>query len=131
MSILDHVGLSVRDIERSKTFYTKALAPLGFGLVKDYGKACGFGPPGKPELWLAEGPTTYQRAEHLRDITPIHVALRAKDRAEVDAFYAAALAAGGKDHGAPGIRAEYHPHYYGAFIIDPDGHNIEAVIHNA
>lgn len=129
--ILDHVGLTVSDMAVSKTFYTAALAPLGVTLLRDYGMAVGFGKGGKPELWLHQGVASYQTAEQLAQITPVHVCLSAANTAEVDAFYAAALAAGGRDFGAPGLRPQYHPGYYGAFVLDPDGHNVEAAIHNA
>jgi catechol 2,3-dioxygenase-like lactoylglutathione lyase family enzyme len=129
--ILDHIGISVSDFDRAKAFYAKALAPLGISLVMEFGKAAGFGRGGKPELWIGEGKATYQTDEQLRSITPIHVCLKAKSRDEVDAFHRAALAAGGKDHGAPGLRPEYHAGYYGAFALDPDGHNVEAVFHGS
>ncbi len=128
MPILDHVTLTVGDYARSKAFYEKALAPLGIKLLMDFGQACGFGRD-KPELWFGTGPTSFQKAEQLRVITPMHLAFSATSRAEVDAFYRAALEAGGKDYGAPGVRAHYHPNYYGAFVLDPDGHDIEAVFH--
>ena len=127
--ILDHIGINVSDFERAKAFYSKALAPLGVGLVMEFGKAAGFGRGGKPDLWVGEGNTSYQRPEHLTPITPVHVCLKAKSREEVDAFHRAALEAGAKDFGAPGLRPQYHPNYYGAFVLDPDGHNIEAVFH--
>ena len=129
MGILDHITLSVSDYARSKAFYEKALAPLGIKPLMDFGQACGFGRGEKPEFWIGEGAASFQKPEHLSVITPTHVAFAAKDRAEVDAFYRAALAAGGKDFGAPGVRAHYHPNYYGAFILDLDGHDIEAVFH--
>jgi catechol 2,3-dioxygenase-like lactoylglutathione lyase family enzyme len=128
MAIIDHITLVVSDYARSKAFYEKALAPLGIKPLMDFGQACGFGRE-KPEFWLGTGPASFQTPEHLRSITPTHVAFLARDRAEVDAFHGAALAAGGKDYGAPGVRAHYHPDYYGAFILDPDGHDIEAVFH--
>jgi catechol 2,3-dioxygenase-like lactoylglutathione lyase family enzyme len=131
MGILDHIGINVTDYARSKAFYEKALAPLGITLVMEYGKAAGFGRGGKPDFWVGEGATSFQRAEHLLHITPVHVSFAARTRAEVDAFHAAAMAAGGRDNGKPGERKEYHPNYYGAFVLDPDGHNIEAVIHTA
>ncbi len=130
MSILDHTGLNVTDYARSKAFYEKALAPLGITAIMEFGKMCGFGRDGKPEFWIAEGVTSFQNAEHLAPITPVHIGFVARSRAEVDAFHAAALAAGGKDFGAPGLREKYHPNYYGAFVLDPDGHNVEAVIHH-
>ncbi|MBP2161525.1 MULTISPECIES: VOC family protein [Asticcacaulis] len=116
--MIDHMGLKVSDRERSKAFYTPALAPLGYTVVMDGQWGTGYG-AGKPDLWLEDGKPSDR----------IHVALKAKDRAAVDAFYQAAMAAGGTDNGAPGIRAHYHPNYYGAFVRDPDGHNIEAVCH--
>ncbi len=129
MPILDHISLNVTDYARSRAFYQEALAPLGIELIMEFGKAGGFGRDGKPELWITEGVTSFQAPEQLAPITPVHVCLSARSRAEVDAFHAAALAAGGRDFGAPGLRAEYHPGYYGAFALDPDGHNVEAVIH--
>lgn len=124
--MLDHVGIPIADYARSKAFYEKALAPLGYSLVMEVPqtgngeRAAGFGADGKPDFWMgSEG--GLNRA--------VHIALLAKDRATVDAFYRAALAAGGKDNGAPGLRPLYHPNYYGAFVFDPDGHNIEAVCH--
>jgi catechol 2,3-dioxygenase-like lactoylglutathione lyase family enzyme len=130
MPIIDHVGLNVTDITRSKAFYTRALAPLGISVVMEFGQACGLGRSGKPELWIGAGPTRFQTPEQVAMITPVHVCLIAKDHAEVDAFYAAAIAAGGRDNGKPGLRPEYHARYYGAFVLDPDGHNIEAAVHS-
>jgi catechol 2,3-dioxygenase-like lactoylglutathione lyase family enzyme len=95
----------------------------------EFGQACGFGREQKPDFWIGKGPTSFQRPEHLALITPVHVAFHARSREEVRAFHAAALAAGGTDFGAPGLRPEYHPGYYGAFVLDPDGHNMEAVCH--
>jgi catechol 2,3-dioxygenase-like lactoylglutathione lyase family enzyme len=124
--MIDHIGLPVADYERAKEFYARALAPLGYVLVMEVQQdandtpAAGFGAGGKPDFWIG-GEGGLNR--------PVHVAIEAKDRAAVDAFYREALAAGGKDNGPPGIRAHYHPNYYGAFIIDADGHNIEAVCH--
>jgi catechol 2,3-dioxygenase-like lactoylglutathione lyase family enzyme len=129
MSLIDHITLVVSDYERSKAFYVKALAPLGVKPLMEFGKACGFGREQKLDFWIGEGPTTFQTAEQLKVITPTHVAFAARSRAEVDAFYAAAIEAGGRDFGKPGIREVYHPNYYGAFVLDPDGHDIEAVIH--
>ena len=127
--ILDHVSINVTDFERSKAFYRQALAPLGIELVMEFGMAAGFGRDKKPELWLAAGKSAFQSDEQIALLTPVHVCLRARSQAEVDAFYTAALAASGRDNGAPGIRAHYHSGYYGAFVLDPDGHNIEAVFH--
>jgi catechol 2,3-dioxygenase-like lactoylglutathione lyase family enzyme len=126
MAIIDHVGIRVTDMARSKAFYERALAPLGISLLMDFGEACGFGRNGKPEFWLGAN----KAPDPTGQVTPVHVCLLAADRADVDAFYAAALAAGGRDNGPPGIRAIYHPNYYGAFVLDPDGHNIEAVVHS-
>ena len=129
MSLIDHVTLVVSDYARSKTFYEKALAPLGVKVIMEFGKACGFGRDQKPDFWIGEGPTSFQKPEDLKVITPMHLAFSARTRGEVDAFYTAALAAGARDFGKPGIREVYHPHYYGAFVLDPDGHNVEAVFH--
>jgi catechol 2,3-dioxygenase-like lactoylglutathione lyase family enzyme len=129
MSILDHVTLMVRDFARAREFYGLALAPLGVTEVMCFGEACGFGRGGKPDFWIGTGPTSFQTAEQLRTTTPTHLAFAARSRDEVDAFHRAALAAGARDFGAPGLRPIYHPNYYGAFVLDPDGHNIEAVHH--
>ncbi|ESQ87612.1 glyoxalase [Asticcacaulis sp. AC460] len=116
--MIDHMGIRVSDRERSKAFYTAAFAPLGYKLVLDGPWGSGFG-VNKPDFWLADGePKDY-----------LHVAVKAENRAAVDAFYEAAMSAGAKDNGPPGIREHYHPNYYGAFVLDPDGHNIEAVCH--
>jgi catechol 2,3-dioxygenase-like lactoylglutathione lyase family enzyme len=120
--MFDHVGFRVRNLEASRKFYLAALAPLGFGVAMEGNFGVGLGQDGKPELWLSPGDPA---------ASPLHIAFAARNRAEVDAFHAAALAAGGKDNGAPGLRPHYHPNYYGAFAIDPDGHNIEAVCHSA
>jgi|SRR6185503_6448637 len=129
MGILDHIGINVSSYARSKTFYEKALAPLGIEVVMEYGTWCGMGRNMKPAFWFGEGVAKYQTPENTKVITPVHLSFLARSRAEVDEFYAAAIAAGGKDNGKPGLRKEYHPNYYGAFVLDPDGHNIEAVIH--
>jgi catechol 2,3-dioxygenase-like lactoylglutathione lyase family enzyme len=125
--MLDHVGIPVSDYARSKAFYLQALASLGYGLAMEVsaeqtGGECGagFGPQGRPQFWIGTGKPISGR---------VHFAFMAKDRAAVDAFYAAALKAGGKDNGPPGLRPHYHANYYGAFVLDPDGHNIEAVCH--
>jgi catechol 2,3-dioxygenase-like lactoylglutathione lyase family enzyme len=127
MSHIDHTSLSVSDFAAAKAFYTAALKPLGIGVVMELPKAvtgnvdvAGLGSNGKPFFWLAGAGKTTPR---------VHIAFAANNRAEVDAFYKAAIAAGGKDNGPPGIRAMYHPTYYGAFVIDADGHNVEAVCH--
>ncbi len=129
MPILDHLGINVTDYDRSKAFYTKALAPLGITVVMEYGTFCGFGRDKKPDFWIGAGRASFQTEEQVRVITPVHVCFAARSRADVDAFYAAAMAAGAKDNGPPGVRKEYHPKYYGAFVLDPDGHNVEAVFH--
>lgn len=125
--MIDHTGVNVGDFEASRRFYAAALAPLGYELVLEFdasvtgsGSVAGFGEPGKPDFWIVEGEPNTPR---------IHVAFRADTRREVEAFYDAALSAGGRDNGAPGLRPQYHPDYYGAFVLDPDGHNIEAVCH--
>src|SRR5580698_11017540 len=110
---LDHIGINATDYARSKAFYEKALAPLGITLVMEYGKAGGFGRDGKPDFWIGEGATRFQKPEHLAPITPVHICFAARSRAEVDAFHAAAIAAGATDNGKPGLRTEYHPDYYG------------------
>jgi catechol 2,3-dioxygenase-like lactoylglutathione lyase family enzyme len=127
MNIVDHLGLSFADYPRARAFYEQALAPLGIALVMQVTKeetggyeGAGFGLDGKPSFWIGSGGRTSPR---------IHVAFVAADRATVDAFHKAAVAAGGTDNGAPGVRAHYHPNYYGAFVLDPEGHNIEAVCH--
>lgn len=120
--MIDHTGVQVADLARSIAFYEKALAPLGYTLLRSIPNiAAGFGVAPKPDFWIAGvggAPTD-----------KIHIAFRAKGRAEVKAFYEAAMAAGGTDNGPPGTRPQYHEHYYGAFVRDPDGHNIEAVCH--
>ena len=118
--MIDHVGLAVTDYRRSFDFYSAALAPLGYALVEEHDRNAGFGPPGKPLFWLHHQPDRPSRT---------HVAFVAANRADVRGFYEAALAAGAADNGAPGLRTIYHPHYYGAFVIDPDGNNVEAVCH--
>ena len=124
MITLDHVGFAVADYTRSRAFYEKALAPLGMTLLMEFsGAAAGFGRDdgGRPSFFIeAYGEPVRGR---------LHIALRAQDRAEVDAFHAAAIEAGGTDNGAPGPRPVYHAHYYGAYVLDPDGNNIEAVYH--
>ncbi len=128
MSLLDHVTLVVSDLARSRAFYEKALAPLGVRVLMEFGAAAGFGRD-KPDFWIGTGPTSFHRPEHLKLITPTHLAFAARSRAEVQAFHKAALEAGGKDFGAPGLRPHYHESYFGAFVLDPDGHDIEAVTH--
>jgi catechol 2,3-dioxygenase-like lactoylglutathione lyase family enzyme len=116
--ILDHVSLRVRDVPRSRAFYQAALAPLGISVLMENQGSVGFGAGRRPQFWLNPGADTSG---------PVHVAFVAASRAEVRAFHAAALAAGGTDNGAPGLRPQYHANYYGAFVLDPDGNNAEAV----
>jgi catechol 2,3-dioxygenase-like lactoylglutathione lyase family enzyme len=118
--VIDHIGVGVSDLAASRAFYGRALAPLGIGVVLDLRGAVGFGRDGKPFFWL-EG--------EREPAGPIHIAFLAPDRATVDAFHREALAAGGRDNGGPGLREIYHPAYYGAFVLDPDGNNAEAVTH--
>jgi catechol 2,3-dioxygenase-like lactoylglutathione lyase family enzyme len=117
--MIDHIGIVVTDLARSVAFYERALAPLGYAVIMKMDQFAGFGTSGKPDFWIGVGPAAQR----------VHVAIRAKGRADVRAFHEAAIAAGGKDNGAPGVREIYHPDYYGAFVLDPDGHNIEAVCH--
>lgn len=117
--MLDHVSLGVADFERSKAFYDRALRPLGIErLYADGETAAGYGVRPKAFFWIGQRGGTQ---------TGVHIAFAAADRATVDRFHAEALAAGGRDNGAPGLRPQYHADYYGAFVLDPDGHNIEAV----
>jgi catechol 2,3-dioxygenase-like lactoylglutathione lyase family enzyme len=125
--MIDHTGIAVSDGARSRRFYERALAPLGYAVVKTVppefnggAMVLGLGVPPRPDFWLHEGEPQQPR---------VHVAFRAENRALVDAFYAAAIAAGGRDNGGPGPRLHYHADYYGAFVLDPDGHNIEACCH--
>ena len=118
--MIDHIGIQVRDVKKSKNFYEQALKPLGYSVLMEFGeKAIGFGRDGKPDFWIGKGEPT----------GIVHIALSSPDRPTVEAFHAAAVKAGGKDNGKPGLRPEYHPNYYGAFVFDPDGNNIEAVCH--
>ncbi len=119
--MIDHVGLGVSDLAQSRAFYQQALAPLGYQLLIEGDGSFGFGHNGTPDLFV-----------HInRPLSgPTHVAMASPDRATVDAFHAAGLAAGGRDNGAPGLRPHYHPEYYGAFVLDPDGNNVEVVNHN-
>jgi catechol 2,3-dioxygenase-like lactoylglutathione lyase family enzyme len=120
--MLDHLGLGVSDYARSRAFYERALAPLGMSLLMEPAPEIGgFGKDGKPFFWIATRMPVASAS--------LHVAFAVPERATVDAFHAAALAAGGKDNGAPGVREIYHPDYYGAYALDPDGNNIEAVCH--
>lgn len=126
--MIDHTGISVSHFENSKAFYVKALAPIGYALLMEipasvtgYTNVAAFGEPPRPDFWINEG---------VPNRPAVHVAFRVERRAQVDAFYQAAMAAGGRDNGPPGIRPHYHQHYYAAFVLDPDGHNIEAVCHS-
>jgi catechol 2,3-dioxygenase-like lactoylglutathione lyase family enzyme len=134
--VLDHIGLTVKDFAAAKAFYDAALAPLGVAIVMQVtpeetggSSHAGYGPTtdrrdiqaGKPSFWIGDAPSAATG--------PMHVAFLAADQAQVDAFHAAALAAGGRDNGAPGLRPHYHPGYYGAFVISPEGVNVEAVFH--
>jgi len=125
--MIDHIGFAVADFSRSRDFYVKVLAPLGFVPVMDVTReqsgsyeGTGFGAPGRSQFWIGTGDTHDGK---------MHIAFAATSRAAVDAFYRAAIAAGARDNGPPGVRSNYHPNYYGAFVFDPDGHNIEAVCH--
>ncbi|ATY31446.1 VOC family protein [Sphingomonas psychrotolerans] len=125
--MIDHVGFAISDLAKSSAFYAAALAPLGIAELMRVtpeqtgaGTAIGYGKDGKPFFWIGD---------EERVGAGTHIAFAVDSRAEVDAFYAAALAAGGTDNGGPGIRAHYHPNYYAAFVRDPDGQNIEAVCH--
>jgi catechol 2,3-dioxygenase-like lactoylglutathione lyase family enzyme len=117
--MLDHVGLRVQDFSRAVAFYRAALAPIGYQVAMEFPGGAGLGEPGKPDLWIM----ATDKPPH-----PTHLAFRT-NRASVDAFFAAAMAAGGVDNGGPGVRTDYHPHYYAAFVLDPEGNNIEVVCH--
>lgn len=125
--MIDHTGIVVTNYATSKAFYVAALAPIGYSLIAEIPASvtgnkdvAGFGEPPKPDFWISAGSANKP---------PLHIAFRVSSRALVDAFYKAAIAAGGSDNGSPGVRAHYHPTYYGAFVLDPDGHNIEACCH--
>lgn len=125
--MLDHVSLGVGDLARSRAFYDAALQPLGGRRVYDMEILSGYGlAEDKPCFWIAAPEAGVAK---LQPSSGSHVAFAAATRAAVDAFYQAAMAAGGKDNGKPGLRPEYHPDYYGAFVLDPDGHHVEAVCH--
>jgi catechol 2,3-dioxygenase-like lactoylglutathione lyase family enzyme len=125
--MIDHTGVVVSDFQKSRAFYNVALAPLGFTLLMElpasvtgHADVAGYGEAPKPEFWINSGTP---------NIPPVHVAFRVASSDVVDAFFRAAIAAGGRDNGAPGLRPHYHANYYAAFVLDPDGHNIEAVCH--
>lgn len=127
--MIAHIGIHVGDIERSKTFYAAALKPIGYRMLREYGASSdrpaasvGFGEPPRADFWIYQGTP---------DNRTTHIAFLVTRRALVNAFYEAAIAAGGRDNGRPGLRPLYSPHYYGAFVLDPDGYNIEAVCREA
>ena len=119
--MLDHVTLNVSNAAKAKQFYTKALQPLGYSLSKEYDGGFDIGVDGESSIW----------AQQAKVERPAHLSIRAEDREQVDAFYRSALAAGGKDNGKPGIREKYASDYYAAFVLDPDGNNVEAVCHGS
>jgi catechol 2,3-dioxygenase-like lactoylglutathione lyase family enzyme len=120
--MIDHVSVRVSDFSRLLAFYRDALAPIGYQVIMEYPGAVGLGADGKPDLWLMQTD---------QPVNPTHVALGTAARQPIDAFYAAGLAAGGTDNGAPGLRVDYHPTYYAAYVKDPEGNNIEVVCHAA
>ena len=117
--MLDHIGLTTTRLKEMFAFYEAVLAPLGYSKQKDFGVAAGFGKDGELPFWIGEGTGT----------SSVHLAIAAASRADVDAFYEAAIANGARDNGPPGLRPQYHENYYGAFVLDPDGNNLEAVCH--
>jgi catechol 2,3-dioxygenase-like lactoylglutathione lyase family enzyme len=119
--MLDHTGINISNVEKSKEFYAQILVSLGYELSSEFNNAMAcFGIDGEPDFWIMQGEVNTPR---------IHIAFRAQNRDVVREFYAAALEVGARDNGAPGLRTHYHPDYYAAFVLDPDGHNIEAVCH--
>lgn len=127
--MIDHIGIVVSDFAKSKAFYSAALAPISYVLIMEFSASdtgttdiAGYGEPDKPDFWISQGTPAKSST---------HIAFNAANREMVDAFYKAAVEAGGKDNGGPGLRPHYHPNYYGAFVLDPDGNNIEAVCHEA
>jgi catechol 2,3-dioxygenase-like lactoylglutathione lyase family enzyme len=119
--MIDHMTLRVRNYGKSKDFYLAALAPLGYEMIMEWEGFSGIGVNKKPDFWIA--------AAEDRQYSQLHIAFRARTHKQVDEFYQAAIKAGAKDNGGPGPRPDYHPNYYGAFVLDPDGHNIEACCH--
>ncbi len=117
--MLDHISLRVQDYDKTLAFYKAALAPIGYSVIMEFPGFAGLGEKGKPDFWITKSD---------KGCNPTHVAFRA-DRGRVDAFHAAALAAGGTDDGAPGVREMYHPNYYGAFVLDPEGNHVETCCH--
>jgi catechol 2,3-dioxygenase-like lactoylglutathione lyase family enzyme len=126
--MIDHTGINVSNFEKSKEFYAHALAPLGYQLLREFEApgttglttVAALGVDGKPDFWMIQGEVNTPR---------IHIAFRSETREMVQEFYEVALKIGGRDNGAPGLRTHYHPNYYAAFVLDPDGHNIETVCH--
>jgi catechol 2,3-dioxygenase-like lactoylglutathione lyase family enzyme len=118
--VFDHIGFNVKNFARSKVFYLQALAPLGMAVLMEDDRSAMIGRQGEGAFWFGSYGTP---------ASPVHIAFHAETRQQVRDFHAAALAAGGKDNGAPGLRPDYHANYYGAFVYDPDGHNLEAVCH--
>ena len=117
--MIDHINIGVADLAASRDFYARTLSPLGYAPMLEGLSGVGFGRDGKPDFWISA-----------RTVSgPLHIAFAGPDRATVDAFHREGLAAGGRDNGAPGLRPDYHASYYGAFVLDPDGNNIEAVTH--
>ena len=134
--MLDHVNIRVADYDRSKKFYEAALAPLGYKLAMEAESGAGFGKGFIPDFWVKQGLVSSGAQKEIPAVAgcggpAVHVAFASDNRSSVDAFYHAALAAGARDNGKPGLRPNYHPNYYGAFVLDPDGYNIEAVCHQA
>ncbi len=119
MKMIDHVGIDIKNYEQSKVFYVEVLKTLGYDLLMDFGKAGGFGANGKTEFWITEA----------TNIGKSHIAFCSDSKEKVDTFYNKAIEMGAKDNGKPGLREMYHPNYYGAFVLDLDGNNIEAVFH--
>ncbi len=124
--MIDHTGINASDFEKSKEFYSKSLSAIGYSMLVEFPASvtgtdvAGFGEPPKPDFWVIKG---------IPNNPPVHVAFRVETRAKVDAFFKAAIGAGGRDNGQPGLRPHYHQNYYGAFVLDPDGHHIAAVCH--
>ena len=117
--MIDHLNIGVADVAASRRFYERALATLGYAVLMESPHGVGFGKDGRPDFWVSGRPSS----------APLHVAFASPDRAGVDAFHREAVLAGGRDNGPPGLRPRYHPSYYGAFVLDPDGNNVEAVSH--
>jgi catechol 2,3-dioxygenase-like lactoylglutathione lyase family enzyme len=131
--LIDHISIRVADYARSRTFYVAALEPLGFTLAMETASGAGFRRDAIPSFWIKQGESVRAAEDASAGCggPAVHVAFACKDRDAVDAFHRAAVTAGARDNGAPALRPEYHPNYYGAFVLDPDGYNIEAVCHRA